>query len=387
MEAFCPMILRTQPPVGRRLNISEIADPPEIAGYCSAWLNSGTAALSLGISLARAVVPVSDTPQVILPAYGCPDLVAAAVYAGVEPVLVDINPDDPSYNLKALSNALSDRVVAVVAVNFLGVRERLTEVVATVRAASSKALIIEDNAQWFPEFDGAPGALALDISLTSFGRGKPVNIMGGGVLWARNTYKPVLQTLLHELGSPAEPRRPGVSFQWRAKVFNALLHPVPFYWLSRIPALKVGATEYHALEAIAFMDAERLGQVSANIAAYLAEDRWREQAYRRELERFGDLDLASALSHRAGRLLRYPILLPDQQDCNVKHYLVRANLGMSPLYQRPLIAIPGVEKTIRCSGNYPGAEKFARRLLTLPLHLGITLKTIGAIRNQLQRWL
>lgn len=51
-------------------------------------VNSGTAALSLSLIVAKTTN--AEKNEVILPAYGCPDLVAAIEYAGLIPVIVDI---------------------------------------------------------------------------------------------------------------------------------------------------------------------------------------------------------------------------------------------------------------------------------------------------------
>src|SRR5690606_38180670 len=126
---------------------------PAFERYRSVWLNSGTAALAQALIVAKRRQSSVARPQVILPAYGCPDLVAAAVFAGLEPVLVDIETDDPAYSIDALRAALSTSVVAVVAVNFLGIPERLA-LLRDVLQEHGQALLIEDNAQWFPESVG-----------------------------------------------------------------------------------------------------------------------------------------------------------------------------------------------------------------------------------------
>ncbi len=82
-------------------------------------LNSGTAALSLAMTIAAGSAEASS-PEVILPAYGCPDLLAAAYYAGLRPVLADIQAASPRYQQAALETAITGDTVAIVAVNFLG---------------------------------------------------------------------------------------------------------------------------------------------------------------------------------------------------------------------------------------------------------------------------
>src|SRR5690606_4927305 len=140
--------------------------PPEFPGYVAHWVQSGTAALALALLTARSRRPQLRNPSVILPAYGCPDLIAAAEYAGVTPVLVDIGIDDPGYDLDCLAAAIDADTIAVVAVNFLGLRERLGAIRELLRVHPD-VLLIEDNAQWYPEPARMP-ALAGDLVCLSF---------------------------------------------------------------------------------------------------------------------------------------------------------------------------------------------------------------------------
>ena len=87
------------PPVGNPVRLSggrhdesllqEIFSP-----YSPRFFDSGTSALAASVLVAINVKGASD-PEVILPAYGCPDLISAVVFAGKRPVLVPIQADRP----------------------------------------------------------------------------------------------------------------------------------------------------------------------------------------------------------------------------------------------------------------------------------------------------
>src|SRR5690606_34335161 len=210
---------------------------PQFPGYRSLWVNSGTAALAAAMWLARQRQPSIAQPEVILPAYGCPDLVAAAVHAGVRPVLVDIGSEDPGYDLDALAAALSARTVAVVAVNFLGIAERLQQLRECI-AAFPQIALIEDDAQWFPEPLPAP-PLEGDYICISFGRGKPVSLLGGGLLLVKDS----LPT-----DWPIQPAADaGAALLPKLLAYNALLRPAAYGLISRNPFLKLGQTVYKPL--------------------------------------------------------------------------------------------------------------------------------------------
>src|SRR5690606_21615872 len=158
---------------------------------------------------------------------GCPDLVAATVYAGLQPVLVDIGKNDPAYDLAALASALGERSLAVVAVNFLGVAERLEDIRALLPEG---CVLIEDNAQWHPPPDAR---LHGDYVLRSFGRGKPASVLGGGLLLLRHGLSPLDAVLKNHVRSAGAGRLSAIAHFARARAYNLLRRPAFYYWLHR----------------------------------------------------------------------------------------------------------------------------------------------------------
>lgn len=82
------------PPVGHPVRLSDGHYDDSLlqavfSPYSPRFFDSGTAALaaSILVSISKKATP---EPEVILPAYGCPDLISAVVYAGAKPVLVDL---------------------------------------------------------------------------------------------------------------------------------------------------------------------------------------------------------------------------------------------------------------------------------------------------------
>ena len=343
---------------------------PAFDGYQVTWLESGTASLAFALKLARARAAVDD-PEVVLPGYGCPDLVAAADHAGLRAVLADVGADDPGYDLDSLARVLSPKTVAVVAVNFLGIRDRLDEIRAMLRTFPA-ATLVEDDAQWFPESDRA--ALAGDAVVFSFGRGKPVSLLGGGAVAVRDSLAPLAQRLRGEV---VQASPDASSPDLRIRAYNALLNPWLFPFASRNPLLELGRTRYHAQRAIAPMDARRLALLPANVARYRARQPSAISALH------GIVDPASSLpirlGARTGRLLRYPVLCRDRGSRDrLLDELKRAGLGASAMYERSLPAIDGVRLAM---AELPGASSLAARLLTLPVHEGVDSRVLIGIKR------
>lgn len=349
------------PPTGNRIHLGAVpGDSQTFPGYMPHWVQSGTAALALGLMIAKATRPGLRNPSVILPAYGCPDLIAAAEYAGLLPVLVDIGIDDPGYDLDALAQAIDADTVAVVAVNFLGIRERLAEI-RGVLSAHPDALLIEDNAQWFPESALGTG-LQGDLVCLSFGRGKPVSLLGGGALLIRADKHPCDAHI-------GRAEQVGLALSFKVRLYNLLLSRRLYAFVNRNPFFELGKTVFKPLSEIRALDDVRGGSVLAAVQHHLACSRWAEAAW---ADGFSDITLRVSADRR-GRMLRYPVLCTSQSHRDhLWRVLDEAGLGASAMYRVALPEVEGVSGKFRLAAEYPNARQFAGRLLTLPVHEGVT---------------
>lgn len=369
MDALRSLIRGVLPPAGNPIVSPRWAHSPTgnnpvqtlFPGRCLTWVDSGTSALALALMDIRLRAPEVAKPEVIIPGYCCPDLVSAALYAGVKPVLSDLAPGSCHYDRGSLGGVLSDNTLAVVAINFLG----LSEPIESIRKAlgSHKALIIEDNAQWFPGSPGASPSTA-EYQTFSFGRGKPVNLLGGGLLVS--TTAPSL-----ELGGEKEHTLKRYLYCAKCASYNTLLHPFLYQTLARNPLLKLGGTCYHDLTAIQPLPVGRRSLLDSNIQAYWARSRLAETVYREHLAELNIL--APIVKGNSERLLRFPLLVDSQERRDsLLHNLNKKGLGATKLYgktingvdQVPLTRILGIENTAN-------ASLFAQRFLTLPLHEGV----------------
>ncbi|RKZ65668.1 MAG: hypothetical protein DRQ44_07780, partial [Gammaproteobacteria bacterium] len=99
------------PPVGSPIVLDSskaLADVAVFSSYQTQFYASGTAALAAALVAVLAKSQKSfksGQAEILLPAYGCPDLISAAVFAGVKPVLVDLEADRPWLDLPSLASA------------------------------------------------------------------------------------------------------------------------------------------------------------------------------------------------------------------------------------------------------------------------------------------
>lgn len=375
-----------QPPVGNPIRLKDVPvsgvrldkifDP-----YHPCFYASGTAALAAAIRAAMKRKQVGQ-PEIILPAYGCPDLVSAAVFAGARPVLIDLERDRPWLDLEQMTQHISAQTVGIVAVDLFGIPERLKALQEL--ANSVDAVLIEDSAQAFPD-SGESNIWQGDLVVVSFGRGKPVSLLGGGAVLHQG------ESLADLLPNPealsASGWRDRANFRVKAFLYNRMISP-RFYWIPRsLPFLHLGETQYHSLTGLGAMDSQRLALLPANLSAYQQQG----QDLRQMLASlFGELaveddsliDLPRVTGVPDGRrLLRYPLLVESSHRDRLHQALRRAGLGPSLMYPTAMPEIPGLEEVLKNQGEFPHARSFAERILTLPTHNGISERDLAGIRQ------
>lgn len=344
-------------------------------------LDSGTSALRLAVeSLATATAPAV---RVALPAYACYDLATAAAGAGAEVSFYDVDPATLGPDWASLSAALSPGAVAVVLVHQYGIPVDLDRARALCDAHG--AAVIEDAAQgagawWRHRRLGASG----DLGILSFGRGKGMTAGGGGALLATG---PRGRDLLDAFRSRVARGGPGIG-SWIRLVAQALLsHPMVYGIPAGMPWLGLGETPYHEPWLPRAIDAAEAGVIQS--AADLAD---READIRRDAAaRLGlvlrDHAGVSPVRAPAGDgirpgWLRYPVLL-DAQD--------RLRIGTAPLgrlgivagYPLPLARLPQLRAA--GIGDWPGATRLAKELVTLPTHHWVSDRDRAAMGRLLSR--
>lgn len=369
------------PPVGHNISLHMCPENPlrdffEMNQY---WVDSGTSALALALLDAKAQFPHVQQPRAIIPGYCCPDLVAACMYAGIEPVAIDIGVNDPAYDCEQLRAYLDDRVVAVIAVNFLGIAERLTELREVIASLGLRTRLIEDNAQWFPT-EKKEAIYESDYVVFSFGRGKPLSLLGGGLLLARAPLASHVNQQIKVASTPSS------LLPFKIRAYNLLLRPQLYLLLNRNPLLQLGLTKYHALEEIQTMDDFRYSLLAENFNHYTVRSSAVGDVYRLAVASNGLQQMTSLESVRVRRLLRYPVLCATaQRRDDVLARLLASGLGATAMYPAAIDRIAGVDDRVKVPSALDNARDFARRFMTLPIHVGVTVpyqqKISALLRN------
>jgi dTDP-4-amino-4,6-dideoxygalactose transaminase len=320
-------------------------------------LGSGTQSLGLAISRA-AHRAKSNRKKVIIPAYGCPDLITACIQAGVEPQLVDVASSGWGYDSEGLHEAVAEGSVAVVLVNFLGVGDDRETVLGSM--GGLEVPLVHDSAQSMPT---VPEKWIGDIVL-SFGRGKPINLLHGGALIS------------------ARPQHNVATLPWRgvsldstaiAIAFNLLTSPLVYNWARHVPLFQVGETCYEPPSELWRLPDSALSRIGAALREYL-DRRW-ENPWLPVIDRWaskGIVPLCDSATKPDVRLLRMPLLAPSRVQRDQLIELLNARgLGASPMYRTSLPNVAGVPHFVLAQGPFRNADRLAERLFTLPTHAGV----------------
>jgi len=350
------------------------------AGYRLNFYGSGTQALASALGQASRARGVRPLLEVVLPAYGCPDLIAASEHAGLRVRLVDVRPDQWGYDEAALRPALSENTAAIVGVNLLGAGDQHGFLRPIADACGCH--LVQDSAQYLP--DVSMPMWSGDSVVFSFGRGKPLNLLHGGALLSRASSPPPpshsdrVPLRSRILASPAA-----------ALAFNVATHRQVYPLVSRLPSLNIGETTYKPL-----MTCQPLGNAfRARVASALRKYQgvqnypcglWQEALA--EWEESG-IRLLGCDGHLKAdtQYLRLPLLAPTaRMRDTILARLTAAGLGASAMYRVPLDRIRGIPDSVRRQGPFPGAEALASRLFTLPTHDGVDPSVIEHTRREVR---
>ncbi len=363
---------------------------------------SGRTALYLLLTMLRAGADDEQRREVILPAYTCPSLVKVILDAGLTPRPVDITPETLAFVTPDLAAAVGIRTLAVILVHPFGIPHSIST--ACQLAHEAGAVLIEDAAQSLgARWHGRPAGTGGDFGLFSLGPGKPLSTGGGGFVCT---------------GDPAQAERLATTWaalpvasavgSWlalaRLALFHAAFDPAGWWLAAKLGAQRVGDNESSWGYAIRGLTAAQAAVGNA-LLPHLDEINARRQRHAEQLmERLqgaGEIhipvstplangsmagrrsQLASDAETGVGDLaggapiyLRLPVLVADEATClRLYNRLRQANIGAGRMYRRTLPEFfPAVG-----GGDYPGAERVARCILTLPTHHYLTEPDIDRI--------
>jgi dTDP-4-amino-4,6-dideoxygalactose transaminase len=376
------MTLARQTPAGERIDLRQLVtavSSQEIRSQMTAgWMAFGSGTMALAAAMRCAARSQPAGAQVTLPAYSCPDIIAAALFSGLSINFTDLAPQSTGVDPTRPDTNTSSNSPIVVMVDLFGVHSRLP---TGHTANGSGVMVIHDRAQALSG-PGLPIPQPADFVIVSRGRGKPATLLGGGAVWARNH---------DEFARFATIEFPLVDWSLsatllRAVVYNFALRPMPYGAISRLPFLHFGTTRLRTLCSVTRLPpiwlvhaARQLEQQQATTARHSS----RTLAIAEVIADCGFRILPDVMETAAREgLNRIPVLCHDARQAE---WLTArgGHLGISRMYGKTLPEFLGMNADMAAAA-YPNAYVFSRTVVTVPTHTRITAKTLDTLRNLLR---
>ncbi len=220
----------------------------EFAAYCgtkyAVGVNSGTSALHLAL-LAAGVGPGDE---VITVSHTFVATVAAIVYTGAKPVLVDIDPISYTMDPKKAAQALTPKTKAIIPVHLYGHPADMDSILEIAKAHD--LIVIEDAAQAHgAEYKGRRAGSMGDMGCFSFYPGKNLGACGeGGAIVTNNpSYLRTLH-MLRDWGSEKKYHHDLKGFNYRMEAIQGAVLRVKLKHLEEwTEARKHHASRYNCL--------------------------------------------------------------------------------------------------------------------------------------------
>jgi dTDP-4-amino-4,6-dideoxygalactose transaminase len=314
----------------------------DFAAYCGTSeciaLNSGTSALHLAL-LAAGVGPGDE---VITVPFTFVASVAAVLYAGARPVLVDIDPRSFTMDPAAIQAAITSKTKAILPVHLYGQPADMDPIMDIARRHG--VVVIEDAAQAHgAKYRGRPVGSIGDMACFSFYPGKNLGAYGeGGAVTTSNPEFARSIRILRDWGQDRKYHHVLRGYNYRMEGFQGAVLGAKLRHLDKwTEARRRIVQQYNDL--LAHSDVERPVEMP-----------WAKHVYHVYTLRSADRDgLQSALAAEGIQTgIHYPVPVHMQP--------AYADLGYGP-------------------GEFPHSEAAAKEVLSLPLYPELSSEAVGQV--------
>lgn len=320
----------------------------EFAAYCGTTeciaLNSGTSALHLALLAAE----IGPGDEVITVPFTFVASVAAVIYAGARPVLVDIDPRSFNMDPGAIEAAITPRTKAILPVHLYGQSADMDPIMEIARRHG--LIVIEDAAQAHgAKYKNRPVGSIGDMACFSFYPGKNLGAYGeGGSVTTSNTALAEKVRMLRDWGQDRKYHHLLRGFNYRMEGFQGAVLRVKLRHLEKwTEARRAVVNEYNR-------------QLAGSGVEIPKEMPWARHVYHVYTLRAEDRDTLQRTLQEAGIQtgIHYPVpvhLQPAYSD-----------LGYGP-------------------GAFPQAEAAARQVLSLPLYPELSMKAAAEVASAVKK--
>lgn len=327
--------------------------------------------------------------EIILPAYTCKVMAEVIVATRNIPVFVDIDLHTYNMRLDGIEQAITPKTRGIIATHMFGYPGD-TEAIRQI-AGGKDILVVEDAALTFPGSTVGPGGLQGEIGLFSFGPGKPLFTLRGGVMVTNDDglYERLLSYRDRELNRLTPKER---VTRWALLIVHYLLSKRAIYGLtwrlnlsketiSRAARKQPENDVSHSLLALPgdygtrYTDLQaRIGLIQLGKSDFiLARRRALARLYHTLLQDISGLVPAPLVE--GASFTPYTVRLQDRDVVQFCQRMRAAGIETGRTFSYALPALKAYRPFARgqkARGHYPCAEQVGRQVVNLPMYSGLT---------------
>jgi dTDP-4-amino-4,6-dideoxygalactose transaminase len=334
-----------------------------------------------------------ERDEIILPAYTCVVVPTAILYAGCQPVYVDIEPATFNLSVEEVRAKLSARTRAIIAPHNFGIPCRIDEILKIARERN--IVVIEDCAHALGStYRGRPLGSFGDFAFISTDHTKVISTSIGGVALVNNAaYEERLETIYHQ--SP---------FLSIGRILQIILQFVLFHWLYHPRVYRLGrivVSLYHRLGFAFFLPGgdqpskpeaypfpARLSNIQCWIGCQQMEKIVGNLAHRKRLStRYAALLQNHFITQQLDEEsevapLRFAFLVRRRESFRV---FLKDFLKVESWFDNVFQNYDGDPRALGYQpGSCPVAEKISQMIVNLPTHLRIEDRFFDLLKRKLQ---
>jgi dTDP-4-amino-4,6-dideoxygalactose transaminase len=332
---------------------------------------------------------LSNRSRVAIPAYGCPTVVQAVLFAGLDPVLCDVSPRTLNLDPDALERLPKDDLLAIVPTHLYGLAQDVTGLLSMGREHGF--FVIEDAAQAFgARAQGDMVGTRGDAGFYSLGRGKCLPVGHGGVIVASGRCGAAMADLLQS--TPGLKERTPSPVGSLALFLGYGLATNPTGWWVVVRTFLNPASEGMDLGKLPPIHLGGLSAVQAAIGRSILarldrlQGTWCRNASRLTgmLTELDGVQLPEIAPGSEPVYLRLPFVVDNPVRAGTLYNrLWEQGIGVSRSYVRSLPDLYS-ERLALDPSAFPGAARLATCLLTLPTHSYLREDDFGRVGRALR---
>jgi dTDP-4-amino-4,6-dideoxygalactose transaminase len=343
------------------------------------FTSSGRGALAL---ILDALGDLTQRREVILPSYTCFSTPAAVVKAGLRLVICDIERRSLHYDIEKARKRIGGETLCIVASHLFGIPCLNDALLAIARANGS--FVVEDCAQALgAELNGKKVGTLGDIAFFSFGRGKNICAVSGGLIIANDDK--VARAVARRISRLRPPGfRAQMAVLLQAISLNLFSRPV-LYWVPQgLPFLQLGKTHYSPgfpVERLSSFAAGLAGNWLSKLKFFNKTRRVIAQTYRRELLAPG-IRFLEEPENACSVYPRFPVVVQDKTERDrICRELSSLGISGSLFYPTGIAHIPELNLSEQDKEELENGNRLAELLLTLPTHPSVCLGDMDKIAS------